>query len=37
MTIVCSWCGKTIGKKKKGKGISHGICKECAKKIEKGE
>ncbi len=32
----CAWCGKTIGHKK-GKGVTHGICKDCVKKIEKEE
>jgi hypothetical protein len=26
--IKCSWCGKTIGEKK-GRGVTHGMCKEC--------
>jgi len=36
MIRTCSWCGKTIGYKK-GKGFTHGICAECADKIQKGE
>ncbi len=36
--IVCSWCGKDLGDAgftngEKGT-ISHGICKDCAKKFE---
>jgi len=36
MRIVCSWCGKDMGVKK-GRGITHGICEDCIKKIENGE
>jgi hypothetical protein len=34
MEVVCAWCGKHIGWKLFGSGISHGICKECAKRME---
>jgi len=33
MQVICAYCLKLLGKKK-GKGISHGICKECFKKEE---
>ena len=34
MIIQCAWCDEVIGKKR-GKGISHGICPECLKKMNK--
>ncbi len=36
LIVKCAWCGKYLGQKDgKGiSGISHGICLECAKKIE---
>ena len=30
--IICAWCGKVM--KEGEEPVSHGICKECAKKIE---
>ena len=38
LKIVCAWCGKFIGIKEGGNGtkeISHSICCECARKVEK--
>jgi len=37
MTVVCAWCGKPLGTKdgKGNTGITHGICKVCAAKVEK--
>lgn len=38
MKIICAWCRKDMGEKEplSDKRISHSICKECAKKTEKG-
>ena len=35
---VCSWCGKDMGTKdgQGVSGVSHGMCKSCQKKFEKG-
>lgn len=33
MEVICGWCGKHLAWKF-GSGISHGICKECAKRME---
>ncbi len=32
LIVVCSWCGKVLGKKEGNgqSGITHGICPECA-------
>ncbi len=37
--IECAWCGKGMGEKDgEGQtGISHGLCPECARKMEAGE
>ena len=37
LKIVCAWCGKAMGTKAGGDGVSHGICPECLKKIRLGE
>ena len=36
LTVVCAWCGKSMGTKEGFgvEGISHGICKECKAKME---
>ena len=29
---ICAWCGKHLGTREWGEGITHGICTECSKK-----
>ncbi|MCK5286110.1 MAG: hypothetical protein KAJ58_02715 [Candidatus Pacebacteria bacterium] len=35
MTVLCAWCKKEIGEEKPCSNgtVTHGICKECAKKV----
>ena len=34
MRLICSWCSRLIGNRDDGEsGVSHGICKDCAKKL----
>ena len=36
MKVVCAWCGKDLGiKPGSDEKVSHGICTECAKGLEK--
>jgi len=37
MVVICAWCKKTIGEiaPYDDKSVSHGICPECAEKLEK--
>lgn len=39
LIIKCAWCKKPLGTKdgQGVSGISHGICKDCEKKFEKGD
>jgi len=36
--LVCAWCKKVLGKKENPEPdiVSHGICKDCVKKLEGG-
>ena len=34
MQIVCAWCGRVLGTKQGGEGITHGICPECLAKLQ---
>ena len=33
LTRVCAWCKKILHQGPPGATVTHGICKECAKKI----
>lgn len=35
--VICAWCKKTIGERNDISADSHGICKECAKKVRETE
>lgn len=39
LIIRCAWCGRDMGEKdgQGQEGVSHGICKSCAKELEKEE
>lgn len=32
---VCAWCGKTMGWKPGGPGITHGICQDCQHQLRR--
>jgi hypothetical protein len=32
---VCAWCQKNMGEKEGDGGVTHGICEDCAAKMEK--
>lgn len=34
LTITCAWCGKSLGEKEGGDGVSHSICEECAARLK---
>jgi NMD protein affecting ribosome stability and mRNA decay len=34
ITVICAWCGREIGHKEGGEGISHGLCRECYEVLE---
>ena len=36
MKRVCAWCGRTMGwtRGRGVKGVTHGICKRCAQRLE---
>ena len=38
MKIICAWCNKVLGEKEDPRGsgrVSHGICEDCQRKIDK--
>ena len=34
---ICAWCGKDMGMKPGGEGVTHGMCDECVLKFEQGD
>lgn len=36
LVIICAWCGKHLGTKPGGDGVTHGICADCAKTLKGG-
>jgi hypothetical protein len=35
LKIVCAWCGKVMGYKEGGDGITHGMCADCYAAMER--
>ncbi|HSH69485.1 MAG TPA: hypothetical protein VK997_06180 [Deferrisomatales bacterium] len=32
LSVICAWCGTSLGAKPGGEGVSHGICPPCARR-----